>query len=582
MTVETATAKVTANGNDVATTFSFSPIVLPASDDLEVTHVDADGVETVLPEGTGASAYAVVVTTFPGTGSITYPEDEVTPLPTGESVIMKRLLTHEQQTDLENQGGYFADVLEAQLDLFAMMDIQLQEELDRSFKIKIADTTLTDPEIPNAGEDGTAGDVLALNSGKTAFEYVTPNTGSHLTLPTSSTDNGIARFSGTAGKTFENSGITIDDNNIMQHAAQTRWVKGADIASASPLVLGTDGNLFDVTGTTGFTSITVAAGILFTLQFDGALTLTHSATLIMPHAANQTTQAGDRMLCISEAANTTRVIAYTHATAAAARTDISAQAQGDVLDDLNTLGANAADSEFLVGTGAGALAWESGATAIASLGIITATTSAEGLVERSTSAENVTGTDDTVYPTVAGTKEMIDTHAGTPTLSSLGIANHDDIVVSASGEMTNGTQPVFLVTPSGTLSNVTGDDTVYTIVWASEVFDIGGSFSSTTFTAPITGKYYLFATVSVSGLTSSHTRIISGITVSNQTVSGYRNGCWSMADQAAGHIIYGMGGFVDMDTSDTATTYIRITNGTKVADVHAGSGNSFFGGVLVT
>ena len=41
----------------------------------------------------------------------------------------------------------------------------------------------------------------------------------------------------------------------------------------------------------------------------------------------------------------------------------------------------------------------------------TATTSVEGLVERSTSAENVTGTNDTVYPTVAGAKEMIDTHA---------------------------------------------------------------------------------------------------------------------------------------------------------------------------
>jgi len=45
------------------------------------------------------------------------------------------------------------------------------------------------------------------------------------------------------------------------------------------------------------------------------------------------------------------------------------QAQGDVLDDLNTLGAVASDSEFLVGTGAGTLAWESGATARTSMGV---------------------------------------------------------------------------------------------------------------------------------------------------------------------------------------------------------------------
>ncbi|MHC4890448.1 MAG: hypothetical protein ACYTEO_13405, partial [Planctomycetota bacterium] len=47
----------------------------------------------------------------------------------------------------------------------------------------------------------------------------------------------------------------------------------------------------------------------------------------------------------------------------------SVQAYGNVLDDLNTLGANSADSEFLVGTGAGALAWESGATVRSSLGL---------------------------------------------------------------------------------------------------------------------------------------------------------------------------------------------------------------------
>lgn len=56
-------------------------------------------------------------------------------------------------------------------------------------------------------------------------------------------------------------------------------------------------------------------------------------------------------------------------TASAARGTLGAQAQGDILDDLNTLGAATADGEFLVATGAGALAWESGATARTSLGL---------------------------------------------------------------------------------------------------------------------------------------------------------------------------------------------------------------------
>jgi hypothetical protein len=48
------------------------------------------------------------------------------------------------------------------------------------------------------------------------------------------------------------------------------------------------------------------------------------------------------------------------------------QKQGDVLDDLNTLGAPTADGQFLVATGAGALAWESGGVAAASMGLNTA------------------------------------------------------------------------------------------------------------------------------------------------------------------------------------------------------------------
>lgn len=50
------------------------------------------------------------------------------------------------------------------------------------------------------------------------------------------------------------------------------------------------------------------------------------------------------------------------------------QDQGDVLDDLNVLGVSTADGEFLVATGAGTLAWESGATARTSLGVGTGDT----------------------------------------------------------------------------------------------------------------------------------------------------------------------------------------------------------------
>ena len=84
--------------------------------------------------------------------------------------------------------------------------------------------------------------------------------------------------------------------------------KGTDIASAGTIVIGTDGGYFDITGTTGISTMTIAAGRVFTLQFDGVVTLTHSANLYLSGAANFTTEANDHMTFISVAANSVRQI----------------------------------------------------------------------------------------------------------------------------------------------------------------------------------------------------------------------------------------------------------------------------------
>ena len=91
-------------------------------------------------------------------------------------------------------------------------------------------------------------------------------------------------------------------------------LKGGDLTSASPLVIDTDGNYFDVTGTTNFAAMTVAANRQFTLQFDGALTMTHHATnLDLPSEANITTAAGDVATFQATGANTVQCISYTKA-----------------------------------------------------------------------------------------------------------------------------------------------------------------------------------------------------------------------------------------------------------------------------
>jgi len=100
---------------------------------------------------------------------------------------------------------------------------------------------------------------------------------------------------------------------------------------------------------TGFTSVGTITGT--TITTSGALELGHATdTTIARVSAGLVSIEGSNILMASNIGG-------------------SVQAQGDVLDDLNTLGANAADSEFLVGTAAGALAWESGVTVRTSLGL---------------------------------------------------------------------------------------------------------------------------------------------------------------------------------------------------------------------
>jgi hypothetical protein len=96
---------------------------------------------------------------------------------------------------------------------------------------------------------------------------------------------------------------------------QIQWSKGADVASAAALPVLTDGNYFDVTGTTAITSInTTKIGNIIKLHFDGVLTLTHHATdLVLPGGANITTAAGDEAEFIEYATGDYRCVNYSKA-----------------------------------------------------------------------------------------------------------------------------------------------------------------------------------------------------------------------------------------------------------------------------
>jgi hypothetical protein len=91
--------------------------------------------------------------------------------------------------------------------------------------------------------------------------------------------------------------------------------KGADVVAANALPIITDGNYFDVTGTTAITTIdAIGVGVVIRLHFDAILTLTHHSTnLILPSGANITTAAGDEATFVEYTAGSWRCTDYTRA-----------------------------------------------------------------------------------------------------------------------------------------------------------------------------------------------------------------------------------------------------------------------------
>jgi hypothetical protein len=132
MTVASTTNRVDYTGNGSTTVFSFTFRIFEAGD-LVVTKADSDGVETTL----------VLDTDYTVTGAGSYSGGSITlgtALPSGYDLTIQRVLDITQETDLRNQGQFFAETHEDVFDRMVMIGQQLQEQIDRAAKLPITNT----------------------------------------------------------------------------------------------------------------------------------------------------------------------------------------------------------------------------------------------------------------------------------------------------------------------------------------------------------------------------------------------------------------------------------------------------------
>jgi hypothetical protein len=156
MTVELVKVSKEFTGNDSTTEFPYDFFIPDAASLRVYRYSPTTGTETLV----SSSSYEVTGLGDDDYGSVTYPLSG-DPLPTGEKLIIKRLVPYHQNMDVQNQGGFFPEVLEDQLDRMVMQTQQLAEEVGRALRMPQFEGPLDTlaPVVERAGKVlGFAGD----------------------------------------------------------------------------------------------------------------------------------------------------------------------------------------------------------------------------------------------------------------------------------------------------------------------------------------------------------------------------------------------------------------------------------------
>ena len=137
MTVTTTNRYAVLATNGATTVFPYSFKVLDANH-ISVILRNATTKET---EKTYTPSEYVLSGVGSNAGSVT-----ITPAPaTGKEIVITRTVPYKQNLDIVNQGGFYPDEVENELDLIVMQIQQNQEEVNRAIKVAIGETGLTVP-----------------------------------------------------------------------------------------------------------------------------------------------------------------------------------------------------------------------------------------------------------------------------------------------------------------------------------------------------------------------------------------------------------------------------------------------------
>tara|TARA_R110002020_G_scaffold241172_1_gene454308 strand:- start:9 stop:1112 length:1104 start_codon:yes stop_codon:yes gene_type:complete len=149
------------------------------------------------------------------------------------------------------------------------------------------------------------------------------------------------------------------------------------------------------------------------------------------------------------------------------------------------------------------------------------------------------------------------------------------LVIDSTGCVTMPSQPAFLAV-SRSMSNIGSGST---LDFGTEVFDQNSDYnaSSFTFTAPVTGRYFMSLRGYLLNLDNNVTYYQIGLRTSNRDHNWLIDPNELLSDDNA-YFPFSVSALVDLDAADTAFALFSTAGGSQVVDLDAGS---YFGGALI-
>lgn len=161
--------------------------------------------------------------------------------------------------------------------------------------------------------------------------------------------------------------------------------------------------------------------------------------------------------------------------------------------------------------------------------------------------------------------------------------------MDSNGYRTMPFQAAFLAHQATAVPNVTGDGTVYTVIYSTVDFDVRSNYNNATglFTAPVSGVYQFYFTISVTNVSASHTTGYAQITRNGTFAYSVQSGNPANLRNASTTFGYAGGMIISLTAGDTIGTHIVILNGTKTVSINGNqlsppvSATTLFSGALL-